>query len=123
MKWFNNRKGFGFLTSEDGSDVFVHTSAVPSDVAVLRTGDSVEFTTVQGLQGAQVAELRVVGRAPVEKPSGERTELDALIRSVIVQLEEIFASIHQRGAPGRTVSFNAARSLRNLANRLNPPPA
>jgi len=129
VKWFNSRKGFGFLTAEDGTEVFVHTSAVPADVASLRPGDSVEFTTEQGVQGEQVADLRLVERAPAAHgmPSNgsaaPRTDLAVVIETAIKQLDELRRSIQERGAPSRVASFNAARSLRSLANRLNPPPA
>ncbi len=53
VKWFNDSKGFGFITPEDGSkDCFVHHSAILGDgFKSLGEGDSVEFTVVQGDKG------------------------------------------------------------------------
>ena len=49
VKWFNNSKGYGFLTNENGADVFVHFSAIQSDgYKTLKQGDNVEFDAVEG---------------------------------------------------------------------------
>ncbi len=52
VKWFNESKGFGFITSEDGSDVFVHYSSIQSNgFRSLAEGDSVSFDTEKGPKG------------------------------------------------------------------------
>ncbi len=52
VKWFNDSKGFGFITSEDGGDVFVHhTSILGSGFKSLAEGDSVSFDTEKGPKG------------------------------------------------------------------------
>ena len=52
VKWFNDSKGFGFITSEDGSDVFVHHSSIQgSGFKSLAEGDSVSFDTEKGPKG------------------------------------------------------------------------
>jgi len=52
VKWFNDAKGFGFITSEDGSDVFVHhTSIQGNGFKSLAEGDSVSFDTEKGPKG------------------------------------------------------------------------
>lgn len=54
VKWFNADKGFGFITQEDGPDVFVHDSAIASTgFRALNEGDEVEFQVVQGPKGPQ----------------------------------------------------------------------
>jgi CspA family cold shock protein len=54
VKWFNNSKGYGFIGREDGSDVFVHYSAIQSGgYKTLREGDEVEFDIVEGQKGPQ----------------------------------------------------------------------
>lgn len=52
VKWFNDSKGFGFITSEEGHDVFVHFSAIQGDgFRSLAEGDSVTFETEDGPKG------------------------------------------------------------------------
>jgi len=58
VKWFNDAKGFGFITREGGPDVFVHFSAIQgSGFKSLAEGDKVEFEIVQGQKGPQAAEV------------------------------------------------------------------
>lgn len=60
VKWFSASKGYGFITSEDNTDVFVHFSAIQSDgYKNLEEGDSVEFEIVQGTKGPQAANVLV----------------------------------------------------------------
>ena len=61
VKWFNESKGFGFITPENGeADVFVHFSAIEGGgFKTLREGDRVEFEVVQGAKGLQAQSVRV----------------------------------------------------------------
>jgi cold shock protein len=59
VKWFNNAKGYGFIGREDGSDVFVHYSAITGDgYRSLQEGDAVEFEIVQGQKGPQASNVQ-----------------------------------------------------------------
>ena len=58
VKWFNAEKGFGFIESNDGGDVFVHFSAIQSEgFKTLEEGQSVEFDVVEGNRGPQAANV------------------------------------------------------------------
>jgi len=58
VKWFNDRKGFGFIKLENGEDVFVHYSAVQSDgYRTLNEGQRVEFTVERGPKGLQASNV------------------------------------------------------------------
>lgn len=60
VKWFNNEKGFGFLTAEDGSDIFVHFSAIQGEgFKSLEEGQEVTFSIVEGSRGPQAAAVVV----------------------------------------------------------------
>ncbi len=59
VKWFSDQKGYGFLTPENGKDVFVHYSAIEMDgFKTLREGDAVEFEIVDGPKGQQAAHVK-----------------------------------------------------------------
>ena len=59
VKWFNAEKGFGFIATENGPDVFVHFSAIQTDgYRSLNDGQLVEFETVQGPKGPQADAVR-----------------------------------------------------------------
>ena len=58
VKWFNEKKGFGFLEHEGGQDVFVHFSAInASGFKTLAEGQEVEFEIVQGQKGPQASNV------------------------------------------------------------------
>ncbi len=58
VKWFNAKKGFGFISDESGNDVFVHYSALDMDgFKVLEEGQEVEFNVVDGDKGPQAANV------------------------------------------------------------------
>ena len=58
VKWFNAKKGFGFISDEEGNDVFVHFSALQMDgFKVLDEGDEVEFEVIDGEKGPQAANV------------------------------------------------------------------
>ena len=59
VKWFNEAKGFGFISQEGGEDVFVHFSAIQGeDFKTLAEGDRVEFDVTKGPKGLQAANVR-----------------------------------------------------------------
>ena len=60
-KWFDSAKGFGFITSDEGNDVFVHFSAiVSSGFKTLEEGQKVSFEVVEGSRGPQAANVEVI---------------------------------------------------------------
>lgn len=60
VKWFNNEKGFGFISVEGGDDVFVHFSAIQRDgFKSLEEGQAVNFEIVEGARGPQAANVTI----------------------------------------------------------------
>lgn len=61
VKWFNDSKGFGFITAEGGKDVFVHYTAIQGNgFRTLQQGATVEFELVEGPKGLQAANVTVI---------------------------------------------------------------
>ena len=61
VKWFNSAKGYGFITSQNGEDLFVHFKSILSEgYKTLNEGDKVEFEVEQGPKGSQATKVKVV---------------------------------------------------------------
>jgi len=75
VKWFNSRKGFGFINSEEGNDVFVHFSALAGEddeYKTLNENDKVEFEVTEGQKGPQASNVVVTEKAPPQLDSYSR---------------------------------------------------
>ncbi len=68
VKWFNSEKGFGFLSRDDGGDVFVHSSVLPAGVDALKPGQRVEFGVVAGQRGDQALSVVILDPTPSSRP-------------------------------------------------------
>ena len=73
VKWFNSRKGYGFVKGDDGNDYFVHFTAVPQGV-YLHEDDLVEFEPAEGERGKQAQDVQLLEKGSDRKESGEVSE-------------------------------------------------
>ncbi len=68
VKWFNSRKGYGFITTDEEQDVFVHYTAINvednNEFKTLYENDKVEFEVTEGQKGPQASDVKVIERAP-----------------------------------------------------------
>ena len=70
VKWFDEKKGYGFISKEEGGDVFVHYSAIDMPgFKTLKEGQRVEFEVVKGPKGEQASKVRVL-----DKPSSKKSK-------------------------------------------------
>ena len=61
VKWFNSEKGYGFITTEEGQDIFVHYSAISAEgFKSLNEGDEVQFEVTEGDRGSQASNVEKV---------------------------------------------------------------
>jgi CspA family cold shock protein len=121
VKWFDVEKGFGFLSQDDGGDVFVHTSALPEGVPALKPGSRVEFGVADGRRGQQALSVRILEAPPsvAEKVRRPTDELHGLIEDMIKMLESKIQPDLRRGKyPEQKSSHTIAEVLRKVADDL-----
>ncbi|MGI8647179.1 MAG: cold-shock protein [Acidimicrobiales bacterium] len=121
VKWYDTDKGFGFLSRDDGGDVFVHRGALPSGVDELNVGARVEFGIVTGRKGDQALSVRVLDPIPSLSTAHRRPtdELHGLIEDTIKVLEAKIQPDLRRGRyPDRKVASKLAEMVHAIAREL-----
>jgi CspA family cold shock protein len=120
VKWFSSEKGFGFLSRDEGDDVFVHRDALPAGVTELKPGQRVEFGVAQGRRGEQALSVRVLDPLPSLAKAQRKPpdELAVLIEDLIKLLDGVSNSLHRGRHPDRAASRKVATVLRAVADDL-----
>ena len=120
VKWFNSEKGFGFLSRDDGGDVFVHQSALPAGVPALKPGSRVEFGIVDGRRGEQALTVKVLDPLP-SVAAGARKPADdmaVIVEDVIKLLDGVGNSLRRGRYPDKSTAGKTAAVLRAVAADL-----
>ncbi len=120
VKWYDVEKGFGFLTSDDGDDVFVHGTAVTSGNA-LKPGQRVEFGVADGKRGQQALAVTVLDAPPsVVKAKRKPAEDMAIIVEDVIKLLDGVGNTLRRGKyPNDAAAAKIATVLRAVAGDLD----
>ena len=120
VKWYDADKGFGFLTRDDGGEVFVHSSALPTGTASLRAGQRVEFGIVEGRKGAQALQVRLIDPPPsVTKVSRKKPdEMIVIVEDLIKLLDGISTTFRRGKHPDSRDAAKIAAVLRAVADDL-----
>jgi CspA family cold shock protein len=120
VKWYDAEKGFGFLSKDEGGDVYVRSTALPSGVTSLKAGTRVEFGVVQGRKGDQALQVRVleptqsVSKAMRKKPA----EMVNIIEDLYRLLENVEKGYRNGRHPDPKIAKSTAKVLRALADEL-----
>jgi cold shock protein len=124
VKWFDADKGFGFLSQEDGPDVYVRSEALPDGVSTLKSGTRVEFGIAQGRRGDQALQVRVLD-APASvtrnKSAARRKkpdEMAPIVEDLIRLLDGVGETYRHGRHPEARTAKPAAKLLRALADEL-----
>jgi cold shock protein len=121
VKWFNSEKGFGFLSRDDGGDVFVHSSVLPAGVDVLKPGQRVEFGVVAGQRGDQALSVTLLDPTPSVAAAQRRRpdELASIVQDLTTLLENISPMLERGRYPDKAHGKKIAGLLRAVADQLD----
>jgi CspA family cold shock protein len=120
VKFYDKDKGFGFVSRDDGGDVFVPSSALPDGVEELKAGTRLEFGVAAGKKGEQALSVRILDE-PVGLASARRSpdELQSMVEDMIKLLEARVQPGLRRGKhPDRETGKRIATIMRAIATEL-----
>jgi cold shock protein len=121
VKWYDTEKGFGFLTRDDGGDVFVHKAALPDGVDDLKPGQRVDFGVVESRKGNQALALQLLEAPPSVAELRRRgpEELHGLIEDMIKVLEvKVMPDLRRGRFPDKKATKKIAEVVHAVAREL-----
>nr|WP_196792271.1 cold-shock protein [Motilibacter deserti] len=120
VKWYDTDKGFGFVTTDEGEDVFLPASALPAGATALKGGTRLEFGVAQGRRGAQALSVRLLDPLPSLAKAARRKpdDLVPIVEDLIRLLEGVGGSLRRGRYPDKAAGKKVAAVLRAVAEDL-----
>lgn len=124
VKWYDSEKGFGFLSRDEGEDVYVRSDALPEGVTSLKAGTRVEFGIVQGNRGDQALQVRLldpVTSVSKSQSAARRKDPEAMaviIEDLIRMLDTVGEGYRHGRHPDAKKAKPIAQVLRAVATEL-----
>jgi CspA family cold shock protein len=124
VKWYDAEKGFGFLSREDGDDVYVRSSSLPEGTTTLKAGTRVEFGILSGRKGEQAHQVSVldapasVSKAQSKASRRKPEDMAVIVEDLIKLLEGVEEAYRHGRHPDAASAAPTAKLLRALADEL-----
>lgn len=120
VRFYDADKGFGFLTKDEGGDVYVRAQALPAGVTTLRAGQRVEFGVVEGRKGEQALSLRLLEQ-PTSLSKAQRKSpetMAVIVEDLIKMLDGVGNTYRRHRHPDGRTGAKVAQVLRAVADEL-----
>lgn len=119
VKWFDTERGFGFIASDDGDEVFLHASALPEGVAP-KPGAKVDFGVADGRRGPQALSVKLLDPVPsvakvARKPADD---MAIIVEDLIKVLDKVGNDLRRGRYPEKVAGAKYASLLRAVAENL-----
>ena len=120
IKWFSLEKGFGFIASDEGEDVYLAATSLPDGVSTVKPGTKLEFGVAEGRRGPQALSVRIID-APPSLSNAARTNQDdlaAIIEDTIKILDRVGNGVRQGRYPTTVEAERLGKVLRGIAAQI-----
>ena len=121
VRFYDEEKGFGFIATDDGQDVFLHATALPAGTPAPKAGTRLEFGVADGKRGLQALSVRVL-EAPVSLAKRARKPADdmaIIIEDLVKLLDGIGGDLRRGRYPSGAHANKVAAVLRKVADELD----
>lgn len=119
VKFYDDQKGFGFITGDDGDQVFLHASSLPDGVTTVKAGTRLEYGVVQGKKGSQALSVRLLEPAPSLAKMSRRSadDMAVIVEDLVKELDRISGDLRHGHYPKN--GSRIAAILRHVADQLD----
>lgn len=121
VKWYDSEKGFGFIASDEGDEVFLHASALPAGTPSVKPGTKVEYSVADGRRGPSALSVTIVEPVAtlsqsLRKPAEDMT---VIVEDLIKMLDGVSNSLRKGRYPEPAKGKQVAAVLRAVAEQLD----